>query len=241
MIQFNLLPDVKLQYIKAQRLKRLVIVMSTLVSGVCLAVFIVLFLYVRVSQKQEIADLTDDINKSKSTLQQAGIGKVLTIQNQLTSLSNLHGQKVISSRLFGYLTKVTPSQATISTVNVDFLANTMSIQGNADSLPTINKFVDTLKFTEYPSAEKDENGNPILKRAFKNVVLANYSIGGDKAGESARLGYTINFVFEPVIFANIKPGSGQPDIELTVPQITTTQSETGKPHEVFAPQVEEVE
>lgn len=239
MIQFNLLPDVKQQYIKAQRLKRLVIAVSTLVTGVCLAVFIVLFLYVRVSQKQEISDLTDDINTRKSTLQKAGIDKVLTLQNQLKSLVGLHDQKVISSRLFDYLEKVTPYDATISTVNVDFAASTMSIQGNADSLPAINKFVDTLKFTEYPTAERKEDGSPVLQRAFKNVVLANYSIPGANAGQSTKLGYTINFVFEPIIFATIKPGSGQPEIELMVPQITTTRSETEKPGEVFAPYIEE--
>lgn len=237
-IQFNLLPDVKLQYIKAQRLKRLVIAVSALVSGVALLIFVVLLLYVRVSQKQEISDLSEDISERKANLEKTGIDRVLTIQNQLKSLPGLHDQKVISSKLFDYLIQITPAQATISTVNVDFTLSTMSIQGSADSLSTINKFADTLKFTEYPTDKKDQNGNAILQRAFKNVVLANYTIGGASAGADARLGYTLNFAFEPVIFKNIKPGSGQSEIELLVPKITTTRSETEKPGDVFSSQTE---
>ena len=46
MIQFNLLPDVKLDYIKSKKNKHLIITSSVIVSGAALAVLIILFMKV---------------------------------------------------------------------------------------------------------------------------------------------------------------------------------------------------
>ena len=63
MIQFNLLPDVKLEYIKAKRTKRSVMLVSIIATGVALGISIMLFLTVSVLQKQHINNLNNDIQK----------------------------------------------------------------------------------------------------------------------------------------------------------------------------------
>lgn len=217
MIQFNLLPDVKLEYLKAQRLKRVVMVVSTLVSAAALTVFVILLMAVQVVQKRHLGNLTEDIRLDSATLKAVPeIDKILTVQNQLTSLPPLHNQKPVASRLVGYLSQVTPAQVSISKLNVDFANKTMRFTGDADALSTVNKFVDTLKFTDYAVPDGSKQG-----KAFSNVVLTEFA--RDAQGAT----YQIDLVFDAAIFDRAA------NVALTVPKIITTRSETEKPGELF--------
>jgi hypothetical protein len=217
MIQFNLLPDVKQEYIKAKRQKHSVIVVSLLVAAVSLFVFILLFLTVRVFQRTHLSNLNDDIKTMTQTLHDTtDLDKILTIQNQLNSLPGLHDQKPVVTRLTSYLSEITPSQVSIGELEADFELETIQIKGTSDSLQSVNKFVDTIKFTTFKDGEEDSTEPP-----FKNVVLSDFVRNNDETT------YTITFSFNPVIF------DGNHDIKLTVPQITSTRSETEKPIELF--------
>jgi Tfp pilus assembly protein PilN len=222
MIEFNLLPDVKMQYIKAERLKRLVISVSTLISIAALAIFILLFLFVDFAQKKHLSDINTDIKTNSSKLaSNSNLNKILTIQNQIGALPALETQDPAVDRLFNYVTELTPAQATISSLNADFTQNTLSLTGGADSLATVNQFVDALKFTTYKTATVTTD-----TPAFSTVVLS--SFGYSQAGSSVKpANYTITLAFDPVIFGNASP------VTLTVPKITTTRSITGQPTDLF--------
>ncbi len=181
-----------------------------------------------------MADLERDIQSTVKEIKKTeDIDKILTIQNQLKSLPGLHDQKVISSRLVDYLTQLTPNQATVSDVNIDFEASTISIQGNAASLATVNKFVDTLKFTEYEVNEEEGASG----KAFSDVVLQSFPVasGGRGAGTAS---YQIDLVFDPAIFKFVKDIKEDRDtaVTLKVPNIISTRSETEKPSNLFEPQ-----
>lgn len=217
MIQFNLLPDVKLDYIKSRQLKHSIVMLSIIITSVAVGIFVLLFLVVNILQKQHIKDQTSDIKKYSSQLQQIpDLNKILTIQNQLTALPDLHKKKVVATRLFNYLTQVTPAQASISEFKIDFVANTMSFTGSADSLVTVNKFVDTLKFTTFTTTA-DSNA----KKAFSDVVLTSFT-RNDKSTN-----YQIDLKYDPVIFDSAN------EVTLTVPKIISTRSETEKPEDLF--------
>lgn len=180
MIQLNLLPDVKLEYIKARQKKRLVVSVASVASIAFLAIMLLLLFYVKVVQNEHLNNLNKDITaKTKELKEKPDLEKILTIQNQLNSLPGLHDNKVISSRLFDYLTQLTPSEATISDVTIDFGgsassgnaaaasntttgatgsegAQTLNIKGNTDSLTVVNKFVDTIKFTGFVVNNADD-------------------------------------------------------------------------------------
>lgn len=217
MIQFNLLPDVKLEYVKAHRAKRTVIVIASMTGGVMLAIFVTLFMVVKVVQRQHLNNLNRDIKRDSAMLQEVPeISKILTVQNQLVSLPELHNKKPVVSRLFGFLTQITPPQVSIATLNIDFSENKIVISGAADTLNTVNKFVDTIKFTEFNAADTDGKS-----KAFSSVVLTDFNRNEQGAT------YEVELNFDPAIFDSA--GTGQ----LTVPKIITTRSELEKPGALF--------
>jgi hypothetical protein len=213
MVQFNLLPEVKLEFIRTRRTKRLVMLVAIAIGATTLLVFIFLFIVVNVLQKQHISNLEDDIKKDTTTLKEMpDLGKVLTVQSQLTSLPGLHSQKPVSSRMFDYITQLTPEQATISHLIVDFDNKTIAINGKAQTLEVVNKFVDTIKFTDYKMADDKDQ-----KRAFSDVVLKTF--GRDEKEAT----YEINLTFDAAIFDNAH------SVSLVVPKIISTRSQTEKP------------
>jgi len=215
MIQLNLLPEVKLEFMRAERTKRLVTVISAIVVTVSVAILIILALVVMVFQKSYTKALTQDITKYSYDLQSTkDLNKILTVQNQLNSLSSLHQQKPDAQRVFPYIETITPADVTMSNITIDFEASTMTVNGSADSLSAVNKFVDTLKFTVYK-----QNGE--TQKAFSDVVLSTFG-RGDKSAT-----YSITLAFNPVIFDNTQ------DITLSVPDKVTTRSELEKANALF--------
>lgn len=260
MIQFNLLPDVKLEFIKATYRKRLIIAVSSIFGGVTLLTFAMLFLYVKVNQPKYMGDLDKDINKNVSSLQaKQDLNKILTVQNQLNSLPGLHDQKVIGSRFVDYLVQLTPAEATISDVDINFEEKKMTIEGNAATLSTVNKFIDTLKFTRYQVHKEKKDGDKeedlkkactILSddktacRAFSSIVLESYEIEDQTdlvKKNGGPIAYEIVLNFEPTIFSNVKDAAkGELPITLSIPKAISTRSVLETPgNELFAPQADQ--
>ncbi len=216
MIQINLLPDVKMQYLKVRRTQRLVISISTLLIAASLFVFILLIGTVDVFQKTTLSGLNNNITTYEHQLQNTpNLNRILTVQNQLQVLTSLHNNKPAASRLFSFLQQLTPSSVTISQFNIDYTQNTMSITGNADSLDTVNSYTDTLKFTTYKN-------NGTSTDAFNSVVLSQFS------RSTSGTTYTITANFDPNIFNSAN------NVTLTVPSIISTRSVLEQPTNLFS-------
>ncbi len=237
MIQFNLLPDVKLEYIKARRTQRTIITSSVVVSGAAIALFVLLFLVVNVVQKNHLSSIDADIKASKNELKsKQDLSKILTIQNQLKSLPALHADKPVASRALGYIQQVTPQSSSVSSLVLNFTEKTIKIEGSADSLATVNTFVDTLKFTSYTATSVDTpEANPESVLAFKSVVLTSFAVAsGNTKDKNKAATYSITLSYEPDIFQSNKT------ISLQVAKKITTRSETQKPSAVFQAKPAEV-
>lgn len=213
MIQLNLLPDVKLEYIKARRTKRLVILGSAIVTGASVALVALLFIATNVLQRTHLNNLKNDIEESSKELKEVeGLDKILTVQNQLNSLDELHAEKPATGRLGKYLAQLTPREVKISNMQVDYVESAMKLEGTASSLRVVNQFIDAMKFTTYKAGE--ESGE-----AFSNVVLANFDRSDlDKGNNEGPVTYEITLSFNPVIFDNAL------DVQIVVPETITTQS-----------------
>ncbi|PID32198.1 hypothetical protein CR970_01650 [Candidatus Saccharibacteria bacterium] len=223
MIQFNLLPDVKLEYIRSKRLQHTVLVVSMMVSAAAVALMVVLFMGVVVFQKKHLNDLSRDITQKSEQLRQTpDLDKILTVQSQLGALNGLHDGKPIASRLPDFLTRLTPTNASISSVTMDVPATAISISGSADKLSTVNEFADMLKFTKYRTGESEEP-----KLAFSDVVVTNF--GTQEKGAT----YLIDCVYDPELFV------GTHEVTLQTPEGVTTRSTTEKPSAVFGIQGEQ--
>lgn len=216
MIQFNLLPDVKIEFVRAQRTKRLVMGSAVIATASALALFLLLLVAVQGVQKQNLKDLNGDIQKYSSDLKSTpDINKILTIQNQLATLNGLHDQKVVASRIFDVMQQTTPLDVTISDHIVDFTADSMSITGSALSLDRVNTFVDTLKFTKFV------HNDGTSTNAFSKVVMSQF--GRDDKGST----YTVTLNFDPLIFSINEKGT------IVVPKTVTTRSIVDQPTDIF--------
>lgn len=208
MIQLNLLPDVKLEFVKTQQVKNRVVSISIIASVVALAFLAFMLVTVNYLQKQSIKNLDKDVSKYSTQLKGIDdLSNILTIQNQLNTISGLHDDKAVATRLFGFINQLTPSQASLSQINVDFVNHTIVFSGEAPSLDVVNLYTDTLKATTF-----DSNGD--TKKAFSGVVLA--SFGRD----SSKVSYTINFSFDELIFDSAQ------DVSLKVPAGPTVDPAT---------------
>lgn len=221
MIQMNLLPDVKLEYIKAQRTRQMAVTIASIVTIVSIAI-LVLLLAANGLQKKHLNDLSKDINTESSKLKsEPDINRILTVQNQLESLTQLHDGKPAASRLFGYLNQVTPTQVSINNFATDFTTQTATITGSADALSSVNTYVDTLKFTKYTT---DTVTDPAP--AFSNVVLTSFGVSSGGSGKTAT--YTITLTYDKTIFDITQ------NVQLKVPSnATTTRSELNSANNLF--------
>lgn len=217
MIQFNLLPDVKLQYLKVRRTQHLVYTAAIIAIGVSLFILTILIGTVDVLQKKNIKDLKADIQTNSDQLKNTpNISKILTVQNQLKTLTSLHDQKPATTRLFDYIKNVTPRPVSISNLNIDFTTNVLTVAGNTKSLDMVNTYIDTLKFTTFKKS--DGSSSP----AFTSVVLSSFSRG--LAGAT----YSVTITFDPAIFNSAN------NVKLNVPaNKITTRSAIDQPTDLF--------
>jgi Tfp pilus assembly protein PilN len=214
-VQFNLLPDVKMHSVKIEHSRKLIITVAALVSAVCLALFFILLFSVDVVQKKQLNDADKQVTVAIAKINSIpNLNKILTINNQLSSLTTLHKNKHITSRLFGYLTQVTPTSVQISSINLDLSQNKMTITGTSDSHHSVNTFIDTLKFTSFKSSSQDSN-----HVAFPSVVETSFSVAPPKVS------YSVDLTFDPTLFSNSSPQAPN----LIVPQLTSTRSAIDDP------------
>jgi hypothetical protein len=218
MIQFNLLPDIKLQYIKARRQEHLVIFVSTVAIIASLTLLALLIVTVDIVQKRQLSSVRSTVATDSTQLENtANLNQMLTVQSQLDALPALHDDKADVPRLFSYLTELTPTAATISKLDIDYTQNLITVSGSANNLATVNQFTDTLKFTGY-SLQGQSGSTP----AFSNVVLTAFS---DSSTNGAT--YTITANFDPALFKQTNT------VNLTVPGIINTRSEVAQPGVLF--------
>lgn len=222
MIQLNLLPDVKLEYLKAQKIRRLVIVVSVIVGAAAIAL-LVLLLAAEAYQKHTLDNLNNDVATNTSQLQrEPHINDVLTVQNQLNSINGLHASEPAATRLYEYLNELVPTSVTISSLTINFAADTIDLAGGANSVANINQFVDTLKFTNYSTGKNTPN-----TPAFSDVVLTSYGVNNQPSSSTPPASYAINTNFAPTLFQATQ------NVALIIPNIVSTRSSLENPGPLF--------
>lgn len=220
-VQFNLLPDSKLAAVKSGRSRNVLVSAAILISIISAGIFLILLATTSVLQKKQLSDANKTITADTAKLQgMTGLEKMITVQNQLSTLVGLHQNKHISSRIFSYLPEVTPTQVSLGHLALDFKTNTIQIDGTADSQKSVNTFIDTLKFTTYIVNSGDSQ-----KSAFPSVVESSFSIG------TKNVSYSLNLTFDPTLFSNSTLDTdGHPKApSLQVPKLTTTRSVSNDP------------
>lgn len=225
MIQLNLLPDIKKEFINAQKSRAMVISSSIVVTLVAVGLSIVLFVYVTFLQQLQITLATNDIKSKEQQLNNIpDLSKYLTIQNQMAALPELHAGKGLYSRILSFLpvlNPTAPSNVTLTQLQVGTTDKLVSFTGTTASFESLNVFVDTLENAEV--AYKDAGGQSQKSNMFESVVVQNSAI--DKNKGNSRVAFTVRATYLDSVFDARNTG-----MSASVPNIKTSQSVTGSPN-----------
>lgn len=232
MIQLNLLPDVKKEFLRAESARRKTIAISILVTIIAAGLTAVFALYVYAVQNVILYTQTQDIkNKSEKLSKVQDIDKYLTIQNQLKQLSTLHGDKNNFSRLLTFLPVLNPAppqNVTLTNLEVNSVDSVITFKGTVADYGALTTFKDTLANAEYRYLSQD-NGEPTTGKLFKQVVIETASY--EKTESKAGVNFTIIATYEPEVFKQ-----SNAEVTITVPNKETTNSVTNSPQAIFGGQ-----
>lgn len=203
MIEINLVPDVKQELIKAQRIRSAVVTISILVGVISVAVVTLLAIYIFAVQTVR-GSITDNAIKqgSNELASVEDLSKVLTIQNQLTKISDLNSSKNIYSRIFGLLSSIippSPNDVQISNLKIDSTSELITIEGQA---PNSYAAVEVFRKTIEGAKVKYTDGNNETQEVTlaTSISTTNTSYGEDSSGTKV-LRFTISFVYAPELFS----------------------------------------
>ena len=225
MIQLNLLPDLKKEFIKSQKTKSLVISTAILVTIGAVGLSALLFIYVTFLQQLQINLATDDIRQKESELKRVtDIDKYLTVQAQLAALPGLHNTKGSYDRLLTFLNVLNPSapnNISLSNLQVTADSRTTIFTGTTQSFETLNVFVDTLKNADI-SYKAGGQGDAKKEKLFEQVLIQ--TSGFAHVGNRNLVSFAIKTIYNANAF-----DVQNTDVTASVPTITTTQSVTQSP------------
>ncbi len=229
MIEINLIPDVKLELLKARRTRALVISTSIIVSIVVGGLVVALALYVFGVQTVRSAYLDGQITQQNDQFSKVeDLSKVLTIQNQLSVISDLNAQKNMDSRLFDLLAAVippAPNSVQLSQVTVDAETETIRLEGQTGSYESMEVFKKTI---DSAIVTYTENGEAVTVPLASDVSTTDISYGKDSQGQRV-VRFTLTFTYPEELFS---PAIPSVTIRLSIDG-NVTDSYLGIPKSIF--------
>lgn len=195
--QINLLPDVKREYLKAQQMKRIFVVVSIIITIAVLIALVMLIIFVKLGQPRHIKHLQSDVNTSIKQLKETKDAvKIVTVQGVLEQLPGLQDKEPTTSRMFGYLASFTPQGLSYSEVKLDLSGNILTLSGQSDNLEQANLLANNLKSAKF-TYKKDNVKQSFVP--FKSVVFSN--LGKSEQVESGKsVSFQLSFEFDPLLF-----------------------------------------
>lgn len=232
MIEINLIPDVKQELLKAQRVRTSVISVAIIVGIASVGVVVALAIWVVAVQTARDV-ITDNTIKSESQKLSAieDVSTTLTIQNQLSKLADMHNSKHIDSRIFEILNTINPpapNTVSITKLTLDSSSSSVKIEGQAvNGYPALEVFKKTIGATKFEFMEGDEKRSVPLSTGMND---SDRSYGEDASGAKV-LRFTLTFTYSNELFSKtaknaviIAPGrTNVTDSFLGVPQSLFTQ------------------
>lgn len=203
MIEINLIPDVKQELIKAQRVRSMVISGSIFASIVAIGAVVLLAMYVFGGQawRNSIAD--GDIKKKGEELAKVeDLSKILTLQNQLKLISDLNGGKKIDSRIFDMLAAVippSPNQARISQLSIDTESSTIRLEGQTRAFDSMEVFKKTIAAAVIVYREEGAEEDTQIPLA-SDISTTDTSFGEDSEGNRT-FRFTLTFTYPEELFS----------------------------------------
>jgi hypothetical protein len=202
MIEINLIPDVKLELLQAQKVRTTVISLAIVVGIAAASVVVLLALWVFVIQTTR-GVLSDNTIKSENQKLSnvADLSHTLTIQNQLKLLTTMHDNKHVDSRVFDVLSAVNPpapNDMAISRTTLDADATTITVEAQAaNGFPALEVVRKTIAAT---NVQYTDNGSVKTVALAGDISDSNRSYGEDSTGKKV-LRFTLTFKYPGELFS----------------------------------------
>lgn len=203
MIEINLIPNVKLEYLKANKQRRMVISISIITAIASVAIVVLLGFYA--FGVQSIAGvLADNSIKSENEklMNVEDLSKTLTIQKQLDGLSSQHDAKTVSSRLLDIISTTVPTgknAITIDKITLNTSEKLIEIEGQApNGYEALEVFKKTIAQTKFGYTEEGEV-QPDVNIA-STIIDGERRYGEDSEGKNV-LRFALSFVYSEQLFS----------------------------------------
>jgi Tfp pilus assembly protein PilN len=247
MIELNLIPDVKQELLKAQRARAIVISGSIITSIVAVGIVVLLAVYIYGIQAGRDWYLSDQITKKDEELSKVSdLSEILTIQNQLTMLSELNGNKKIDSRIFDMIAAVIPPEPNsvqFSLVRIESgsgssedelegNAPTIRLEGQTRAYDSMEIFKKTL---DSAIVQYQEDGELKSVKLAENISTSDISFGENENGDRV-VRFALTFEYPEQLFS---PQYEAINFKLSV-NGNVTDSYLGVPKELFTDRANDV-
>lgn len=250
MIEINLVPDIKQELLRAQRVRTTVISVSIIVGLAVAAVVVLLVLWVFAVQAGRGLYFDNNIRDKNNTLTKVpDISNTLTIQNQLNKLSALHDGKNIDSRIFDILATINPpvpNNIGITKVSLDTSLKTITIDAQAvNQFTALEMFQKTISATKFTYTQPNEGAgcdkqSDTLYSCSAPLAsqLSNTSRSyGQDANGTMVLRFTLSFTYPDALFSRTVQNA-----KIVAPnQTNATDSFVGVPNSLFTPKANDVQ
>lgn len=239
MIEVNLVPDVKQELIRAERVRAIVISLTILTGAAAIGIVVLLGVWVFGVQTARGVFTDNTIkNESAKLLAVEDIENSLTIQQQLDTLPGLHEGKHVNSRLFDIITTINPAapnDVTISKLTIDSAEKMIAIEAQAaGGYPALEAFKKTIMATEFQFGGGD--GEQSLPLANSTISDGDRSYGETADGRRV-LRFSLTFEYADELFSPYLE-----DARIVGPSsANVTDSYLGIPQSLFSPKADDTE
>jgi len=239
MIEINLIPDVKLELLKAQRNRNLVVSGSILTAIASGGVVALLAFYVFGGQGIASFNLDRTITSENQKLTAVNdLSEMLTLQNQLSQLSEKHDSKLIGSRIFDLISTTSPTgknEVAVSRIGLSVESKTITLDVEAkNGYEALEVYKKTLQGTTFEYSVDGEKQEPVL--VATSITDSDRTFGQDATG-SPVLRFSVVFEYAPEFFS---PSSEKGKI-VSPDKQNATDSSKGVPPSIFTDAVKDEE
>lgn len=219
MIQINLVPDVKLELISAQRHRNMVISVSVIAMIAAVAVVIILGIIIGGQKIAEGAVTRNIASADKEFREIQDIEKTVTVQNQLESIQSTHDQKNMTSRVFDLLAeasaKGTENSVTLTSFSIDTESQRISLLAQTDrrgfeAAEVFRKNIDGMKLYFVEASDNVPNeflAEPLIRRdneqnetIASDVELSDVSYAQVEGQSQRTVNFRLSFTYNELLF-----------------------------------------
>ncbi len=238
MIEINLIPDVKREYLRTRALRNTVISMSILVGVGVVGLAVVLAIVLGgqlVTEALQDRSIKDEGAKLTAI---EDLDKTVTIQHQLSVIGEQHASKSINSRLFDVMSAINPpapNNVTIASLKLNPEEQTITIEGSAaNGYTALEVLKKTIGNTYVQVAQEEED----IRLALAQDLTDGDTSFGENAEGRRVLRFSFSFIYPGELFA-----ASDGAVTVVTPQgrVDVTDSKLGVPESLFSERAGDVD